>query len=373
MFFKMQINSLVRRRSRMMSALLAIAIGATVVLGMTAVSFDIPRQMGREFRNYGANMILTASGSDARMSLEDAREASKVIPPEFLFGMTPYRYEIVRINMQGYTVAGTDFNQARSTSPYWNVTGEYPSGEEEILIGFDIAEFTKLSAGSAITVTGRATSGARFSRGMKVSGIVRTGGAEDGFIFMRLDTLEYLMGDSGIADVVEVSVVAETSALRALINDIAAASSKISPQIVKRVAQSEASVLSRLRSLFFLVTLIVLALTIFCVGTTMTTVVLERRKEIGLKKALGADNKMIAAEFLCEGLLLGCAGGLLGVALGYFFARAVSMSVFGREMSLGWYLPPMAILVSIAVTIIACLLPVRRAVDVEPAVVLRGE
>jgi putative ABC transport system permease protein len=275
--------------------------------------------------------------------------------------------------MQGYTAAGTDFNQVRATSPYWNVTGEYPSADEEILIGFDIAEFTKLSPGSAVAITGRASGGARFSRDVKVSGIVRTGSAEDGFIFMRLGALENLMGDSDIADVVEISVIAEESVLRALMDEISLLSPAISPQIVKRVAQSEASVLSRLRSLFFLVTLVVLALTIFCVGTTMMTVVLERRKEISLKKALGADNKMIAAEFLCEGLLLGCAGGLLGVVLGYFFAQTVSMNVFGREMSLGWYLPPLAVLVSVAVTIIACLLPVRRAVDVEPAVVLRGE
>jgi putative ABC transport system permease protein len=373
MFFKMQINSLIRRRSRIISALLAIAIGATVVLGMTAVSYDIPRQMGREFRNYGANMILVASGSDARMRLNDAREASKIIPPDSLFGMTPYRYEMVRVNMQGYTAAGTDFGQARATSPFWNVTGEYPSLEEEILIGLDIAEFTKLSVGSSVTITGRSSGGARFSRDMKVSGIVRTGGAEDGFIFMKLNTLEDMMGDSDIADVVEVSVVAEESALKDLMDRISLASSKVSPRIVKRVAQSEASVLSRLRSLFFLVTLVVLALTIFCVGTTMMTVVLERRKEIGLKKALGAHNGMIAAEFLFEGLLLGCAGGLLGVVLGYFFAQAVSINVFGREMSLGWYLPPLTILVSVAVTIIACLAPVRRAVDVEPALVLRGE
>jgi putative ABC transport system permease protein len=357
----------------MMSALLAIAIGATVVLGMTAVSYDIPRQMGREFRSYGANMILVASGSDTRMKLDEALEASQVIPPETLFGMTPYRYETVRINMQGYTAAGTDFDGVRSTSPYWNVAGEYPSEDEEILIGFDIAEFTKLSAGSSITVTGRSSAGARFSRDMKVSGTVRTGGAEDAFIFLRIEALENMMGDSGVADVVEMSVVADETALRTLMNDISLKSPKISGRIVERLAQSEASVLSRLRLLFFLVTLIVLALTVFCVGTTMMTVVLERRKEIGLKKALGADNRIIAAEFLCEGLLLGCAGGLLGVALGYFFAQTVSMNVFGREISLGWFLPALTIIVSAAVTIAACLLPVRRAVDVEPAVVLRGE
>jgi putative ABC transport system permease protein len=114
-------------------------------------------------------------------------------------------------------------------------------------------------------------------------------------------------------------------------------------------------------------------LTMICVATTMMTVVMERRKEIGLKKAIGADNRSIAAEFLGEGFVLGGLGGLIGSVCGFFFAQAVSVNVFGRGISLDWKLCPLTVLVSVAVTIVACLLPVRRATDVEPALVLRGE
>ena len=354
-------------------ALLSVAIGAAILLGMAAISYDIPRQMGREFRNYGANMILVPSGEMPLLDMNDVERVREMLPSDELVGITPYRYEIVRINMQGYTAAGTKFDEARRTSPYWSVDGQWPQGANDILIGSDIAEFTKLTPGSSIEITGRNESGARFRRDMTVSGVVKSGGVEDGFIFTDLSTLEVLMGAAGMAEVVEVSIAADEAELNRLASLIAENVPSLSPRLVKRVTQSETTVLSKLQSLVFLVSLIVLVLTMICVATTMMTVVMERRKEIGLKKAIGADNRRIASEFLGEGLLLGSVGGLLGAVCGYLFAQAISVNVFGRGISLDWKLFPLAILVSMAVTAAACLLPVRRAIDVEPAIVLRGE
>jgi putative ABC transport system permease protein len=373
MYIKMIVSSLVRRRSRMTVALLAIAIGATILLGMAAISYDIPRQMGREFRSYGANMILVPSGERPLLDLSDIEKVGKLAPRDGLVGITPYRYGIARINMQGYTVAGTNFDEARLTSPFWKVDGEWPKKPDEMLLGADIAEFTKLTAGAVVTITGRGGDGARFRRDMTVSGIVRTGSVEDEFIFTGISTLEELIGDPGTAEVVEISIAADEEELAALAARITTEVPGVSPRLVKRVTQSETTVLSKLQSLVFLVSLVVLALTMICVATTMMTVVMERRKEIGLKKAIGADNRSIALEFLGEGLFLGAAGGLLGAACGYLFAQAVSINVFGRGVYLDWKLFPTTVLVSAAVTAAACLFPVRRAIDVEPALVLKGE
>ncbi len=123
----------------------------------------------------------------------------------------------------------------------------------------------------------------------------------------------------------------------------------------------------------YLVTVVVLLLTMICVATTMMAVVAERRREIGLKKALGAANKSIVKEFLGEGLFLGGLGGLLGAVLGFVFAQLVSVNVFGRPISFQPLLLPVTLIVSIAITGLACLLPVRSATDVDPAIVLRGE
>ena len=58
MFLRMITASLLRRRSRMLIALLSIGIGATILSGLVTIYVDVPRQMGAQFRSYGANMIL---------------------------------------------------------------------------------------------------------------------------------------------------------------------------------------------------------------------------------------------------------------------------------------------------------------------------
>ncbi len=58
MFLRMVTASLLRRRSRMLIALLSIGIGATILAGMVTIYYDVPRQMRAQMRSYGANMLL---------------------------------------------------------------------------------------------------------------------------------------------------------------------------------------------------------------------------------------------------------------------------------------------------------------------------
>ena len=373
MFLRIVFNSLIRRRSRMLVALLAVAIGSTVFLGMGAVYYDIPRQMGREFRSYGANLIFVSSGGSSLLALTDAEKAALLLPRDRVIGITPFRYETMYYNMRGLTVAGTDFAAARKTSPYWRVQGAWPAKDNEILVGMDIAEQTRLYAGASITLEVVPKKGRKFKKELTISGVLRSGGAEDGFILMPMSGLETLTGDAGMASVVEISVAATGEELASLIGRIRAEVTGVTPRTVKRIVDSETTVLAKLQVLVYLVTFVVMFLTMICVGTTMMTVVMERRREIGLKKAIGAENKDIIAEFLGEGLLLACAGALLGIGSGYFFAQAVSMSVFAREVSLPFFLVALTLLASLLVTVLASLIPVTRAADVEPALVLRGE
>ena len=128
-----------------------------------------------------------------------------------------------------------------------------------------------------------------------------------------------------------------------------------------------------MQALVLLVTVVVLALTMICVATTMTAVVAERRKEIGLRKAIGASDRSIIREFMGEGILLGLFGGVLGGILGFVFAQQVSINVFGSSIVFRPLLMPVTVIASIAVTGISCLMPIRSATEVDPALVLKGE
>ncbi|OCG07604.1 ABC transporter permease [Gilliamella sp. wkB178] len=370
---KTVLSSLIRRRSRIAVALLGVAIGATVLLGMVTLCYDIPRQMGQEFRSYGANLLLMPTNNQPTMDMAEVQKAVSLLPRDKVLGVTPFRYDTIRSNQHPYTIVGTDFNQVTKTSPFWQIDGALPQNPHEIMVGTDIASFAMLTIGSKVTISGKSKQDSRFEEEMTITGIVKTGRAEDNFIFINLHDLEQLLEEKDQAEVVEVSITASEAELKQYIDTITSQSTTIEPHLIKWVTQSETSVLGKLSSLLYLVTLVVLVLTMICVATTMMTVVMERRKEIGLKKAIGAHNKSIAKEFLAEGLVLGVIGGTIGAFCGIVFAQVISTNVFGRSISIEFYLIPITIAVSAIVTVIACLIPVKRAVEVEPALVLRGE
>ena len=134
MFLRMISASLIRRRSRMLVALLAIAVGATILSGLVTIYYDVPRQMGEQFRNYGANMIFTPLEADA-LTRTDIEAGLSLIPADQVVGCAPYRYEGVTIVERPYMAAGTDLSEVQKTSPYWSVDGEWPSASGEILVG----------------------------------------------------------------------------------------------------------------------------------------------------------------------------------------------------------------------------------------------
>ena len=375
MFLRMITASLVRRRSRMLVALLAIAVGATILSGLVTIYYDVPRQMGAQFRSYGANMIFLAASNEARFDLDTVRQGAARIDADKLVGVAPYRYETVRIHEQPILAAGTDFGGAKTTSPYWHIDGDWPSAPHEVLVGQETAEFLGLRTGDVFNVTWSSGEEDELNLGvdMTVAGILETGGSEEEYLYMTLADLEELAGATERLDVAELSVSASADELKAYEQDIEANVPTIAPRLVKRVTESESTVLTKLQSLVFLVTAVVLVLTMICVATTMTAVVTERRKEIGLRKSLGASDGSIIGEFMGEGLLLGGVGGILGSILGFAFAQFVSVHVFSSSITYQPALLPVTILVSVLVTGLACLLPVRSATEVDPALVLKGE
>ncbi len=395
MYLKMVVSSLVRRSSRLIVAVLAIAIGATTLSGLVTIYYDIPRQLGREFRSYGANLVLLPRG-DTKILRGDLEAVRRIIGGDRIVGMAPYRYQTVKINEQPYIIAGTDLDEARKNSPFWYVEGEWGTKDrpDQVMVGKEIARTLDLSLGDDFVVKGvkygqsavasKQTFSAEenvkkdvgtqyFSRKLYVRGIITTGGAEEGFIFTDVDMLNELIGDTFRGDVVECSVMADAEGLGTLSSAIEAELPNVQPRAVRRLTQSQDIVLGKLQALVYLVTIVVLLITMISVYTTMMAMVAERKREIGLKKALGAENGCILGEFRGEGALLGHTGGPLGVLLGFEFAQQVSLSVFGRAIHFQWLLIPITIAVFIAITILASILPVRKVMDIHPAIVLRGE
>ena len=445
MFWRMVASSVLRRRSRVLIAVLAVAIGATTLSGLATITVDVPAQMAREIRSYGANLVVTGADGQA-MGDEALAAVDQELPAAQLVGSASFDYETVTVNDQPYVVGGTDLAAVRQMSPFWFVDGEWPSGSAQVLLGEEVATTIDAKTGDRITInqldgtassnaaaaSGKANSsgaaasgggkanssgaptapglgsqdgaqsasnplsaqtaqGAQASQGAQgaqtaqsgadgqassitvtVSGILKTGGNEDGYIYMSADDMVELTG-AWEPSIAQYSVALEGDQLTALVDSINASVPSVRAQTVKRLVQSDSGVIDMLRSLLGIITVIVLALTTIGVSTTMIAVVTERRNEIGLRKALGATSRSIMGEFMGEGVALGAIGGLVGAAAGYALAAAISWNVFHRAVAVHPLILIATVVSSVAVAVVACLPPVRRALAVDPALVLRGE
>lgn len=367
-FLRMLLSSLLRRRSRLLVALLAVGLGATLLSGLVTLYKDVPRQLGREFRSYGANLVIT-SDSTHPLTVALAEQAAALVPQDKLIGHSSCRYENIRINELPFMASGCELEQLRKTAPYWQVDGQWPQAGE-VLLGQQVAASLGAFAGDVLELALTAR-GAQEPRTFKVAGLLKTGSAEEKFVYLPLFELLSLTSDERV-DITEFSIQAGEQELGTLAQTMRESTGQ-HVRLVRRVTHSEVTVLSKLKALVYIVTVVVLVLTMVCVATTMVAVVAERRREIGLRKALGASDRGIFAEFMGESVLLGLGGGVLGAVLGYLFADAVSEQVFGRPVQVNVWLSLVTVLLSIVVTALSCVVPVKSASRVDPAQVLRGE
>ena len=394
MYLKMILSSFIRRKSRMIVALLAVIIGSTIMSGLITIYFDIPRQLGKEFRSYGANFICLPN--DGKISEEEYNNFKELIKSKNVVGIAPYRYETTKINQKPYILAGTDMEGAKKNSPFWYVEGEWTTNSDttEVMVGKEIANTLGLSIGDKFKVSGvkhgknaiasdvndsaeksknKDTGDDYYDVTLTVKGIITTGGKEESFIFLNLETLNNIVEDSTKIDTIECSIEANHNELDEFAKELSGKLPNVIGSAVKRVTQSQDTVLNKLTALILLVNIVILVLTTISVSTTMMAIIAERRKEIGLKKAIGAHNKEIIMDFIGESVLLGLIGGLIGVGFGFVFAQRVSLSVFGRTITFQYLLIPVIVIISVFVTTAGCILPVKKAVEIDPALVLKGE
>lgn len=117
-----------------------------------------------------------------------------------------------------------------------------------------------------------------------------------------------------------------------------------------------------------------LALTLAAVGIygVMSYTVEQRRQELGIRMALGAQKRDVLRLVLGQGAALAGAGSLLGLAVAFFISRAISALLFGVHAldPLTFSIVPVVL---ISVALLACFLPARRATRVDPLVALRYE
>lgn len=341
--------------------------------GNVMVGRDVADALGVKV---GSRVTIAYRSSDAQTSdsAESDKQSSKSDPRMSDSGESDTKS--AQNGSQMSDSAESDAQSAEGTDGTEDTEGTEDTGTGAQGAGEADAASRSAETGTHATENGRVSSDIMDTDGteFRVSGIVDTGGNEDSIIYATTADVAKLAGSKRGADVVEYSVNAMGDDLNAIVDGINRnPNSAVKAQTVTRITSSDTRIIAMLQTLFWIVSLVVLVLTLVGVGTTISSIVSQRRNEIGLRKALGASSRAIGAEFTVESAIYGLIGGLFGTAIGYVLARVLCATVFGRAIGFDWLLGAGSLLLSVAIAVIASIPPVRRATRIDPAIVLREE
>ncbi len=421
--------SRVPRRKALTAA--ALALGMAVATATLSVALDVGDRLAVEFRSLGANLLVTPHADTLPLEIGgvDYRpvDAGAYLPESELgklktvfwrnniIGFTPFLEVPVKAQVRGSPVVlpatligtwykhgvsvpdGTTFaTGAGVTHPWWRIDGRWFGDDaEQCVVGAALARRAGIKPGSVLKLRAGPDSGERAVE-LEVTGVVSTGGPEEEALLAPLAVAQKLAGRPGRFRRLLVSALTKPEDELArrdpatmtgaeydrwyctpYISSIAHQVQQVLPGVearpIRRVAESEGRILTRVSGLMWLVTLAALAAAVLAVGATSATTVLERRAEVGLMKALGASNALVGAFFLAEQVLLALVGGGAGYALGIGLARLLGESVFGIPPTQRLILLPVILALAAGVALLGSLVPLRRVARLAPAPVLRGE
>jgi putative ABC transport system permease protein len=253
------------------------------------------------------------------------------------------------------------------------------------MIGAGIARRTGWTAGNQITVLGQPC---------EETGIVSSGDETDDRILLPLARLQELTRQPGVVDRIDVAALTKpeddfarkdpktmtskeletwncTNYVTSIAHQIEEAIPGTEARPVRRVADSEGKVLNSISGLMALITLAALFSAGLTVWSLTATTMMERRGEIAIMQAIGGARWLVATLLGLEIALIGLAGGVIGALAGVWLARVVGQSVFHDAIAISWILPILIMLAAMLVALAGAAQPLRRALRLEPAVILR--
>jgi putative ABC transport system permease protein len=359
MFYRMLLRAAMRRKRSAIAALLAIVVAAAASTAMLNISLDAQSKLQREFRGFGANIVVkTKSGQS--FTADELQHIESTVGSNGL--AVPFAYAIARNTRdEPIVVAGTDLVLARKLNPWWSVTS-WPEKSGEALIGVGAAR-------------ARGNVGALAFQGREVqlipAGTVRTGAGEDSRIYLALKDFHAWTGiDPSVVEIAAYGSRAEVGSLVSKLQHLFPAA-EVDP--VRQITESEANILAKTRFTLLWSSVLIISTAALCVLATLTGWLVDRRRDFAIMKAIGASDRLIALFISAEAALLACIGAVLGFALGLGIAAWIGRANFHASIVPRFGMLPPVIIGCVAVTLLATLLPLRLLRQIQPAMILRGE
>ncbi len=400
-YFNIAIKNLRKRKTRSFLTLIGILIAISTIFVLISISIGLQDAVKEQFRQFGTDKFFLeprgqlagpGTGGAVELTVKDAEVIEKVPGVKDLSYWTGGNAKIEFGDEIRYTqVIGIPLDK----STVFIETGFYKADEGSILKKGDSKElmigsqyknnnfFKKpVKLGDKIIINGET---------FRVKSVLKTLGDpfDDRLIFMPLEDFRALFPETNdridqVAiqinqneNVKEVAQRVEKKLLRS--RGLTEKTKDFNIMTPEEILASFGTVLNILTA--FLLSIAAISLLVGGIGiaNTMFTSVLERRKEIGVMKAIGAQNKDILSIFLIESGLLGIIGGILGVIMGIFISKTIEYIAVNQlgttllKASIPFYLVLGCLFFAFLIGAISGFWPAYQAIKIKPVEALRYE
>lgn len=257
--------------------------------------------------------------------------------------------------------------------PDYIVAGEARLLSQDIVVGTELARQLGASVGDKIIIQATAA-----SRTLTISGIVDFGnkGANQRNVYVALRTAQTLNGLIGAVTTIEMTVT-DIYAAQRIAREIEASSAVEADSWIDTNAQFYTAVQAQSASSTLIRAFVALSVA-FGIAAVLAVSVIQRSKDIGILRAMGASRGQIQRIFLLQGALLAFVGSLIGSALGagalYYWhewaRQADGTELFPIVMD-RWLFISTAVLATLT-GVVAALAPALRAARLDPVESIRG-
>lgn len=423
MFWTMVKGALIRQRGRFFLIALTVALGVSLAAAMLNVMFDVGDKVNQELKAFGANITVAPknasllndvygvgsdSGHKEYLNEEDLGKIKTIFWTNNIVAFTPMLNGTVSVNGQNVNLTGTWFNYhmtlptgdafdtgVEEMKSWWQIDGDWPKDNtDQVLVGQKLAESLQVKTGD--TLSYRRADGTQGQ--FVIAGIVSGGGNEDNAILASLPVVQQALNLNGKVSEIEVSAITTpendlarkaaanperlsqaereiwycTAYVSSIAFQIEEVVNNSSARPVRQIAESEGKILDKTQLLMLLITVLSLISAALGVSNLVSANVMERSREIGLMKALGAKNYEVILMILTETLIAGIAGGIVGYFIGMGFAQVIGYTVFGSAIANNIIVVPIVGSLMVAVILLGSVPAIRTLLSLQPASVLHG-
>jgi putative ABC transport system permease protein len=373
-FFTLLWKSLWIRRRSLSALFFSLVIYASLVASLLSVYFDITSKVGHEFRNYGANLLITLKPNPELKFDFPAAWVEQIfaeIPDKAYFGHTPILYGMVRSDLEDVLIAGVQFSGLHSLAKFWQIEGRWVSmdyDDHNVMIGSKLAAHLHLNLEDELTLkNGFDNTYQKF----KIRGIFNSGEHDDNLVFLSLETAQKLLGKAGLIQLAKFGVDVKSLDFPDFIKKLSDKYPQLSVQPMTKLSFEQGQLLEKIKGMMGLIIGIIGLVSFLSVCMSMIALTLQRRQEMALLKSLGGEKRIVIALFTSEMFALTCVAVTIGLVAAIGISQLIGHIVFSSSIGFRWQVVPLTLGICLAMVLSGVVISVRGVIQLKPADVLK--